>query len=235
MTTVLAGAKLTEREINALMSHYEGLVFRTAQLLVTGEHPDCHNRPVEQEEDDVRQVLRMKVFYALKRYEPAKVVKRDTSTRERYGSRRPADKARDRWVNMCVRDCAKDVAKRKRRDLLLIEDVAPETSHGQFGSGGHGGQRDKFEAKYLAKDHAAEFAEVEDEFPTVPNTLSQRERDVMGLMYDGHKQVEIVGILEISKREVESAVRGIRAKLADWKPTGSGPDGVGVELSEQLA
>lgn len=210
----LAGALLTPGEINRLQGHYEGLVFRTAQLLVSGEHPECHGRPVELEEDDVRQLLRMKVHYALKRYDPKKVVKKYTSGAQRYGSVTAADKARDGYINMSLRDTVKDIVKRKRRNELHIEDVAPaDTGHSP------GAARDKFDQRYLSVEHDEVFAEVEDEFPDLPNTLSARERQVMALMYRDFRQTEIAQILELTKREVESAVRGVRTKLADWRPT----------------
>lgn len=208
---------LTAREIDRLMSHYEGLVCRTAQLLVSGEHPECKGRPVETEEDDVRQVLRMKVHYALKRYDPGKVVKKYASGTQRYGSSTAADKARDGYINMAVRDASKDVVKRKRRGELHIEDIAPAANSRDTTV-----LRDKFDERYLSVAHDEAFTEVEDEFPELPNTLTALERQVTGLMFDGFRQTEISVKLAITKRETESAVRGIRAKLADWRPSGAG-------------
>lgn len=191
---------------------------RTAQLLVTGEHPDCRGRGVEMEEDDVRQLLRLKVHYMLKRFDPAKLNPKKAAYhanggRQRYGSTKTIDKARDGYVNMGLRDQVKDIAKKKRRGELLIEDIASV----QLGDGERG--RDKFDERYLSAGHDETFAEVEDQMPTLPSTLSEREREVVTLMFQDYRQIEIAGVLNITKREVESAVRGVRTKMADWRPS----------------
>lgn len=184
---------------------------KTALMLKTGEHPDLRGRsPVEDDLDDIEQILRLKVMKAILAFDPSRV---------RSGGRNGRS-ARDGYVNMCLRDQVKDIVKRKRRGEMLIDDIAPVSL-----DSGHdaGGPRDRFDQRYLSTDHDQVFAEVEDELPHLPNTLTERERAVLALMYQDFRQTEIAVRLSITKREVESSVRAIRTKLADWRPGRSEP------------
>lgn len=191
------------------MQSYEGLVKKTALMLKTGEHPDLHGKaPVEMDIEDIEQLLRIKVAKAVRAFDPSrsKAVGRNGRSR------------RDAYVNMCLRDQAKDIAKKKRRGEMFIDDIAPvEMADGGASNGG--GPRDRFDERYLSTDHEEVFREVEAEIPLIPNTLTVREKAVLALMYRDYKQTEIAVELGITKREVESAVRSIRSKLSDWRPS----------------
>lgn len=115
---------------------------------------------------------------------------------------------------MCVRDQAKDVATKRRRSESYIEDLATPSENGNSNSS----RRDIFEGRYLSEDHDEVYGEAEDEPPLIPNTLTERERHVLVLLYRQHKQTEIAVQLGLTKREVESVVRQIRTKLQDWRP-----------------
>jgi len=197
--------KLTPAEMDVALRSYEGLIFSTAQRLIRSG--------VEAEMEDIQQILRIKVWKGIVAYNPDKA----------------RGMTRDRYCFMVLRDQAKDIAKKKRRGELHIEDVAPAT---QFDDDGYA-PRDKFEQRYLSSDSDQEYAAVEDDLPNLPNTLTDRERVVLDLMRDGYRQTEIGPILNITKRDVESSVRGIRAKLADWKPSG-GDAGLGNVLRDDL-
>lgn len=187
---------------------YEGLVKQTARMLVDGTHPDMNGRkPIEEPLEDIEQVLRIKVLRALRAFDPAKV--RGDHRRSVRGFSR-----RDLYVNMCVRDQAKDIAKKRRRHDQYIEDYRDSEPHSDRNSG----KNDKFDTRYLSETAEQAFAEVEDEFPQLPATITEKERGVLTLMYAEHRQTEIARILGLSKREVESAVRQIRVKLAAFRP-----------------
>lgn len=195
---------LCARELDAAMYAYEGLVHRTAQLLKSGEHPEMRGRlPIEDDLEDVEQVLRMKVAKALQAWDPAK------SKGKSKNGRSP----RDLYVHMCLRDRAKDVAKRRRRLDVYIEDVAPVHGYDVDVKGGSA-PRDRFDERYLSQTAEEAYSEIEEDRPDLPDTFTARECDVALRMYEGRKQTEIPALLDISKREVETAVRAIRTKLA---------------------
>jgi RNA polymerase sigma factor (sigma-70 family) len=226
IAVTLAGATLTDRGVTELLRSYEGLIHKTALMLVNGEPP--YGPPVEDDLEDVVQVLSVKAWKAILAFDPARW-KGGQGTRH---AAHAAKSARDRYVNMCLRDQAKDLCKKKRRGELHIEDVAP-AAHSQSATGQS--PRDKFDQRYLSADHEQIYGGVEDEDLLLPNTLTEREREVVELMGRHYRQTEIADLLGVSKREVEKAVRSIRIKLADWRPDGSeaaGDECGGHELAQ---
>jgi RNA polymerase sigma factor (sigma-70 family) len=177
---------LTDREMTMALGHYEGLIFTTAQRLVASGVLD--------EAEDIQQLLRVKAWKGLRAFDPAKA--RGMSV--------------DRYIFMVIRDQAKDIAKKKRNIVLLIEDQAP--AHVEH----EDGPRDAFEARYLAESDE----EIVRTPPLIPNTLSDLERAVLALLYGDYKQVEIARRLACTERDVSGAVRALRSKLADWQPAG---------------
>lgn len=184
--------QLTAAETEIALRHYEGLIFTTARMLI--------RQGVEEELEDIQQILRLKVWRAIERFSPD----------------RARGNTRDKYVFMCVMDAKKDIAKKKRRGELFIEDVAPTSVTSDDGVDS---VSDRFHARYLSTDHEQVYGDVDDGEVHLPNTLSEREKAVLGLMRDHYRQTEIADVLGITKREVESAVRSIRTKLADWRPT----------------
>jgi RNA polymerase sigma factor (sigma-70 family) len=174
-----------------LIRHYEGLVFKTASRYVGF---------VEEEFEDIQQILRMKVFRALLSYDPSK----STMTRDRY-------------VFSCIVNQCKDLVKRKRRNVLFIEDIAPAAYDADKTL------RDQFESHYLSTDHESEFGHVEDDDFIVPSTLSAFEREIVVHLYLHFTNTEIAQRMERPKREVDKAVKAVKEKLADWKPSPEEP------------
>lgn len=174
-----------ERALEARLSHYEGLIFSTARRLLG---------VVEMEMEDMQQVLRVKCWKALRAYDP----KKSRMSEENY-------------VFMCVRDQAKDLARKKRRHELHIEQLVQDV-------GDVGGAKDRFESRYLSTDDEVEFSSAEDEGVLLPNTLSELEREVILLLYRDFKQSEAARHLGLGRYEMERAMKGIRTKLADWNP-----------------
>lgn len=158
------------------VAFYEGLCFKTASMYVG---------VLEDEFDDIRQVLRVKVWRALQSYDPGR-------------SSLPIQ----RYVFSCVRNQVKDLVKRKRRNELYMEDF-PEA----------------VQSRHLATTHDEVYGSVEDPVPVMPNTLGDRERDVLSLLCSDFSQREAAAFMGLSRGEMERAVRGIRTKLADWKPS----------------
>lgn len=173
-----------------VLRHYEGLIFKTALML--------HGH-VEDDLEDIQQILRIKVFRALLAFNPTRAVRL----------------SRDNYVFMCLRDQAKDLAKRRKRRELYIEDLAPAAAAAD--SAGLL-SRDWFDERYLSSSRDEVYSTVEDDDCLIPNTLSELEVEIVVLLYGDYRQTEIATRLGLGKRDMELAMRSIRQKLADWKP-----------------
>jgi RNA polymerase sigma factor (sigma-70 family) len=172
------------------LAHYEGLIFSTAQRYVA---------LVEEDLEDLQQLLRVKVWTALERYDPSR-----------------SRMSKDRFVFMVVRNQTKDWMKRRSRGEVSIDELdALDASNAR----GRGRARDRFEGRYLAASHDETYGAVEDDLPLVPSTLTRLELQVVCLLYRDFRQSEVARQLGIEKREVEKAVRSIRTKMADWRPS----------------
>jgi RNA polymerase sigma factor (sigma-70 family) len=98
---------LTDAEDPTVLRHYEGLVFRTAQLTCP---------LVDDDFDDVQQQLRIAVWKALLAWDPGRRVT-----------------TRDRYVFTCLKNRQKDLIKRRRRGEVSIEQLTVrETDNGQL-------------------------------------------------------------------------------------------------------
>lgn len=150
---------------------------------------------VEEEYEDLCQLIRVKCWRALVAYDPKR-----------------SRMARDPFVFGCVRNLVKDLIKRERRDWLFIEDIAPHNSNG------NGIVRDAFELRYLQLDEADAYALVEEEV-TLPSTLTERERQVVSLLYLAFDYTEISQTIGIAYSDVTKAMKAVREKMADWAPS----------------
>jgi RNA polymerase sigma factor (sigma-70 family) len=111
----------------------------------------------------------------------------------------------ERYVFSCVKNQCKDLVKRKRRDELFLADLVEEGAD--------------FEVRYLQADASQVFSAIEEDDLTLPSTLSQREREIVGLLYLDFSQTEAAARLGLRRNEMERAVKVIRQKMADWRPT----------------
>lgn len=161
------------------IAFYEGLIHRTAGI---------YARYVEEEYEDIVALFRIKVWRALESFDPAKT----TIPIERY-------------VFMVIKNQAKDLVKRKKRNLAYLEDL-------QAGA--------DFEHQYLSMSEERAFEDVTEEIPLIPSTLTSLEREIVGLLYLQYTQRESADRLGVSRGEMEKAVKSIRAKMSDWKPVG---------------
>jgi RNA polymerase sigma factor (sigma-70 family) len=190
-------ADITDKDI----SHYEGVVRQTAGMFFA---------MVEEEFEDVCQILRMKAWRALVSFDV------DKATAGKGLLHRQGDHncrcAQCRYVFACIRNQVKDLQKRNRRNWLFIEDVAPHNADG------NGVVRDAFEMRYMEMSSDEAFASVDNEF-TLPSTLNGQERKVVAMLYLSFDYSEIASVVGCSHREVSTAVKSIKDKMADWRPT----------------
>lgn len=186
-----------DREIQ----HFEGVVRQTAGMF---------SGMVEEEFEDVCQILRMKAYKALLSFDPVKA-DAGRGTPHRHGDH-TCRCARCRYVFACIRNQVKDLQKRNRRNWLFIEDIAPHNADG------NGVVRDAFEMRYLEMTPDQAFQAVEEDF-TLPSTLTEEERKVVALLYLTFDYGEIASTVGMTHKEVATAVKSIREKMADWRPT----------------
>jgi RNA polymerase sigma factor (sigma-70 family) len=181
------------QELEKRMGHYEGLVRKTSSRYYSVLNYDF---------EDLCQVFRLKVFQALKAYDP----KRSRMCEEKF-------------VFGCLRNRVKDLLRQLRarvdagwREPSFIEDVAPRRGHSPEEV------RDAFEHHYMASTEEAVYADIYREIPTIPSTLNKQERRIVALLYVGFNQPEIAERLGVPRAEITRVVQGVRIKLADWNP-----------------
>lgn len=188
---------MTPQEVERLLPQFEGLVFETARQIVA--------QGVELEFDDVRQLLRMKIWRAIERH--------DTDHAKRMSL--------PRFVFMCVTNLRKDLeTRRPRRYNSSIEAIrdravgAPVEATGQFGT-----LADWFDYRYLSTDADQVYFEVEDEPVRLPSTLDATERALIALRLEGRPLYEIERTLGLSRAQRQRTLQSVREKLADWQPS----------------
>jgi RNA polymerase sigma factor (sigma-70 family) len=152
---------------------------------------------VEEDFDDILQHLRITVWRALLAFKP-----------ERYADLTPgARHERQRsYVFSCVQNRKKDVLKRVRRGDRYIEDEAEADP-------------DHFECRYLVETPDTVYGEIEDGELVLPSTLDELERHVVVYLYAGRTQVETAEVVGLTPNQMQTVMRRIRWKLADWKPS----------------
>lgn len=173
---------------------FEGLIFSTAQRYAPYLDDDL---------DDIRQVLRLKVWQALLAFEQKRA--------RRYAG--DLAKARESFVFSCLKNRVKDLLKeqsrlneRRQGSALHIEDLTDDL--------------DSFEGKYMAAEDAALHELIEGSVE-LPSTLSEIERALVGVLLTGDfTRAEIALRLGVGRKRVLVIHRSVQAKLADWAPDG---------------
>jgi RNA polymerase sigma factor (sigma-70 family) len=163
------------------LRYYEGLVCATARRCAAFSEDDA---------EDIAQLVRVKVWKALRAYDPAQC--RTT---------------RDKYVFMCVRDRAKDVVKKKKRGDLHIEDLrhTPNVDNAL---------NEAFDARYLCSSRDDNYAFIEDDDTDILDDLDELERSIVALMMTGDFiHTELADALGVTRAEVERAMKSIRRKL----------------------
>jgi RNA polymerase sigma factor (sigma-70 family) len=133
---------------------------------------------VQDEYEDIVSILRIKVWRALCAFDPAR-------------SSMPVQ----RYVFSCMKNQAKDLVKRRRRNEVFFDDVTgPEES--------------------TAVEADEVYAEVERELPELPATLTGLEQEIIVRLYLDLTQRQVAVTLCISRTEMDRSMRSIREKLA---------------------
>jgi hypothetical protein len=184
---------VTAREIEASLAQFEGLAYETARQIVA--------EGVELELDDVRQLIRIKVWQALGVYD---------GQHERQMPLR-------RFVFMCVANLRKDMERRPRRHNASIDQARDHTFKADQLDGASGTWEDWFDRRYLSVDAEQVFAAAEDEL-RLPRSLSAVERQVIALRMQGRALYEIDRELGLSRAERQRTMRSIREQLALSRP-----------------
>jgi RNA polymerase sigma factor (sigma-70 family) len=104
-----------------------------------------------------------------------------------------------RYVFSCMKNQVKDLMKRRRRREVFFDDVTGNV----------------YEPAVTAD---SVYADVEAELPVIPCTLTQLEREVILRLYTECSQRETAVLLGLSRAEMERTMKGIRTKMADWRP-----------------
>jgi RNA polymerase sigma factor (sigma-70 family) len=191
----------TEKEWSEVIPHYEGLVRKTAARYVAF---------VEEDFEDICAIFRQKVWKALVSFDPER-----------------SKMTQDTFVFSCVKNQGKDLVKRSRSEAAkrrrwdtFIEDEAPMRENGN-GRGAHDFTRDSFEHQYLQLPSEDVYGRIDEGVLLLPSTLTEVERQVVGLLYLDYMQSEATLMLGISKGIMERTMRSIREKMADWRPSAS--------------
>lgn len=116
----------------------------------------------------------------------------------------------ERYVFSCLQNQKKDLLKRRRRREVFFEDLTAADSYEPCVSS------------------EVVYGDVEAELPVIPSTLTRLEVDVVLRLYTDCSQRETAILLGLSRAEMERTVKGIRTKMADWRPSGATP--VSAEL-----
>lgn len=180
---------MTDAEIEQLLPEFEGLVFETARQIVLGG--------VELEFDDVRQLLRIKVWRAITAFDV----------------RRAGPMPLRRFVFGCVLNLRKDLERRPRRHTDSIERIRERSIDACEGE-----RSDWFDLRYLSVDAEQVYGEIEDEL-RLPSTLDRVERALVAMTMQGRPAQQIEADLGLSCAQRKQAMRTVREKLADWQPT----------------
>lgn len=175
------------------ISHYRALVHKTASLILG--HLEVVGAPwaIEDDFDDLVQTLWIKCWRAMGTYDAEK-----------------SRMTQDTYVFMCMTNQVKDIRKRRRRGGVSLEALTDDLGLESV---------DQVAIAHLQVDCEVVYAEVEDTEPLLPNTLSVEELAILALLAQDYRQTEAAVLLGIEKRDMERAMRSIRAKMADWKPT----------------
>jgi DNA-directed RNA polymerase specialized sigma24 family protein len=175
------------RATSADLEQFEGLIFKTTVRI----------KPyLEDDFDDVRQALRIKVWKAYESYDPAR-------------SKLPLQ----RYVFGCLVNFTKDLKKRRHRGLLYLSDFM------QNDTGSERPVTGSFEATYLSVSEEEAFLHIEDEVPMLPNTLTSLEKRVIGFLMLDYSATEISRTLGIGPTRLRSIRNDIERKMMDWRPT----------------
>lgn len=191
---------LTQREVEALLPKFEGLVKETARLIVSDG--------VEMDYDDVCQALRVKVWQAVLKFseERAAASQHLSHAKDKRG-RTPLE----RFVYGAVRNLRFDLERRHvRRYNKSIDEIRERRGDSEDGKAD-----EWFDGRFLSVDADEVYREVfEPMEPDLPPDLTEVERQVVLLTYRGELCRDIDRALGLSRAQRQRVLESAREKLA---------------------
>jgi RNA polymerase sigma factor (sigma-70 family) len=181
------------------MTSFEGLVFRTSRMYAA---------QVKKDPDDLAQELRIRVWKAISTYDP----ERSRTSLESYVFSVVQNK---------IKDYKRDAARAAGRPVVLhIEDMQLGGKRTNNDVGSHAeAKQELFDRLFNRIEAETVYAEVDDRYQ-LPSTVTEPERQVLMLLAAGCSRDEIVGLLGVTRGQVDGMVRVLREKLAHLKPSG---------------
>lgn len=171
------------------LDDFEGLVAQTARMFAS---------MVKMEEEDLKQELRVKVWWAMKRYDPA---------RDRVGLKN--------YVYGCVANKVKDFKRNAARRAAYgveFEYIEDRLAHADDEMSAH------FTGQHMSVAHDDVYGRIDEGVLTLPSTITRGEAHVLILLMFEMSKPEIMLRLAMPRPDVEAAIRSVRIKLADWNP-----------------
>lgn len=183
------------------LDDFEGLVFTTARMFAS---------MVKMEEEDLRQELRVKVWWAMERYDPS---------RTRVGLKN--------FVYGCVANKIKDY----KRNAARRAAYGLEFSHIEDHTSGETPTLDSFTGHYMSVGHDNVYGRIDEGLLTLPATVTQTEAQIVVLLMFGMTNTEIMVRMALPRPGVETAIASVRVKMADWHPGSTSAPAQTVALS----
>jgi DNA-directed RNA polymerase specialized sigma24 family protein len=198
------------------LAQFEGLIITTSRMWAA---------QVRLEEEDLAQELRVKVWYALPKWDPT----RSALSLERYIFGVVTNRIFD-----FKRSAARE---RKRRDknglkFMHIEDLGGAAAYRDDWGGDIPNGQTRLDAHHCV-GHDAVYGRVDEGKFVLPSTLTEIEAHVLVLLMFEWSKPEIALRLSLSKFEIARIVERLKEKLADWNPAQEADSSQVVAFAEQ--
>jgi DNA-directed RNA polymerase specialized sigma24 family protein len=191
---------VTDEQLQEALGRFRGLIHTKARAVVKAG--------VEIEFEDAVQILQIKAWQAMLAFDDARTGTGGWKARGKV-NRPPLE----RWVYGCVTNAARDLLKRPRRGVRSLEGIRESESEQD------GDRISWFDFHFMCIEAERVYAEVEDEPPHLPSTLTPLERRVVGLRLEGCQLQEIDRETGLSRAQRERVFESVREKMADWRPS----------------
>ena len=195
------------------LQDFEGLVIATARI---------YAGRLRYEEDDLEQELRVKVWQAMRSYSPT----RSPLPIQRYVFTCLTNRIKD-----MKRDAAREVARRERFGVSFLHIEDCPVGHDENGRP-MGTSASAFESLFMCVERDEVYGQIDCGKFVLPSTLTDVEARVLVLLMLVWSRPEISRRLGISIYELNSVLRRLRIKLADWNP---GECATAVAIDDRIA
>lgn len=194
MTCSTGGEQIGAKQLQP----FEGLVLTTARMFAT---------QVGWEEDDMAQMLRLKVWKAVASFDPSRGL-----SLERHVFGAITNRIKD-----FKRDAAREVKRRDRYGVMFlhIEDMRSAYDDRNVS------RQEAFDARYNFAERDEVYGVIEEGKFVLPAGVTDREASVLVLLMHELSKTEIALRLGIPKPVVYECIDALRQKFADWAPADS--------------